>query len=76
MSEKIKIMIVDDQKLIREGLKVLLEMEDNFTILGMASNGKEAVDLYFKLKPDIVLMDIQMPIMNGVDAIKKIIEID
>ncbi|MGC8943069.1 MAG: response regulator [Caldisericia bacterium] len=76
MNKKIKILIADDQKLIREGLKVLLEMEEDFTVIGEASNGKEAVDLYIKLRPDIVLMDIQMPIMNGVNAIKKIKEID
>ncbi|MGB9842745.1 MAG: response regulator [Caldisericia bacterium] len=76
MNEKIKILIADDQKLIREGLKVLLEMEEDFTVIGEASNGKEAVDLYIKLRPDIVLMDIQMPVMNGVNAIKKIKEID
>ncbi|MCX8095006.1 MAG: response regulator transcription factor [Caldisericia bacterium] len=76
MNEKIKILIVDDQKLIREGLKALLQMEDGFCVIGEASNGKEAYELYIKLKPDIVLMDIQMPVMNGVEAIKKIKEVD
>ena len=76
MSEKIKILIADDQKLIREGLKVLLEMEESFMVIGEASNGQQAVDLYIKLRPDIVLMDIQMPVINGVEAIKKILELD
>lgn len=76
MSEKIKILIADDQKLIREGLKVLLEMEEDFEIIGEAKNGVEAYEFYIKLKPDIVLMDIQMPGMNGVEAIKKIKEFD
>lgn len=76
MSEKIKILIADDQKLIREGLKVLLEMDDKFIVIGEASNGQEAVDLYIKLRPDIVLMDIQMPVINGVEAIKKILELN
>lgn len=76
MSEKIKILIADDQKLIREGLKVLLEMEEDFEIIGEAKNGVEAYEFYIKLKPDIVLMDIQMPVMNGVEAIKKIKEVD
>ncbi|MDI6860476.1 MAG: response regulator transcription factor [Caldisericia bacterium] len=76
MSEKIKILIVDDQKLIREGLKVLLELEKDFLIVGEASNGLEAYEAYIKLKPDVVLMDIQMPVMNGVEAIKKIKEFD
>lgn len=76
MSQKIKILIADDQKLIREGLKVLLEMEDDFIVIGEASNGLEAYEAYIKLKPDVVLMDIQMPVMNGVEAIKKIKEFD
>lgn len=76
MNEKIKILIADDQKLIREGLKVLLEMEEDFEIIGEATNGVEAYEFYIKLKPDIVLMDIQMPVMNGVEAIKKIKEVD
>ena len=76
MSEKIKILIADDQKLIREGLKELLEMDDKFIVIGEASNGQEAVDLYIKLRPDIVLMDIQMPVINGVEAIKKILELN
>ena len=76
MSEKIKILIADDQKLIREGLKVLLEMDDKFIVIGEASNGQEAVDLYIKLRTDIVLMDIQMPVINGVEAIKKILELN
>jgi DNA-binding NarL/FixJ family response regulator len=76
LSEKIKILIADDQKLIREGLKVLLEMEESFMVIGEASNGQQAVDLYIKLRPDIVLMDIQMPVINGVEAIKKILELD
>jgi len=76
LSEKIKILIADDQKLIREGLKVLLEMDDKFIVIGEASNGQEAVDLYIKLRPDIVLMDIQMPVINGVEAIKKILELN
>jgi len=76
LSEKIKILIADDQKLIREGLKVLLEMDESFMVIGEASNGQEAVDLYIKLRPDIVLMDIQMPVINGVEAIKKILELD
>ncbi len=74
MSEKIKILIADDQKLIREGLKVLLELEKDFVVVGEASNGEEAFELYIKLKPDIVLMDLKMPKMNGVEGIIKIKE--
>lgn len=76
MNKEIKLLIVDDQKLIREGLEAILMMEEDFRVVGEASNGEEAVDLYIKLRPDVVLMDIQMPVMNGVEAIKKIKEID
>jgi DNA-binding NarL/FixJ family response regulator len=51
-------------------------MEESFMVISEASNGQQAVDLYIKLRPDIVLMDIQMPVINGVEAIKKILELD
>lgn len=70
---KIKILIVDDQKLIRQGLKTLLELEDDFVVVGELSNGKEAVSAYERLKPDVVLMDIRMPEMDGVQATRAIV---
>ncbi len=70
---KIKILIVDDQKLIRQGLKTLLELEDDFKVVGELSNGKEVVSAYERLKPDVVLMDIRMPEMDGVQATRAIV---
>jgi YesN/AraC family two-component response regulator len=61
-------MIVDDQKLIREGLKTLLELKKDFKVVGESKNGKEATEDFRKLEPDIVLMDIRMPEINGVQA--------
>jgi DNA-binding NarL/FixJ family response regulator len=68
----IKVLLVDDQSLIRQGLKALLELEADLEIIGEAENGKQAVNLSTQLQPDVVLMDIRMPIMDGVAATKEI----
>lgn len=70
-----RILIVDDAKFMRETLETILS-NDGHTIVGKAENGKEAVALYKEFRPDLVTMDITMPIMNGIEAIKKIIDID
>lgn len=62
----LKVLIVDDDALIREGLKIILELEDDIEVIGIASNGKEALEACKKNKPDIVLMDIRMPVLDGV----------
>jgi DNA-binding NarL/FixJ family response regulator len=68
----IKILLVDDQNLIRQGLKALLELEPDLQIVGEAENGQIAIDLVKELLPDVVLMDIRMPVMDGVMATQKI----
>ncbi|MEN1969961.1 response regulator [Lentibacillus sp. N15] len=70
-----KILVVDDAKFMRVTLGAILE-KDNHVIAGEAQNGREAIDQYKELKPDIVTMDITMPVMNGIDAIKEIIKYD
>lgn len=72
MPEKISLLLVDDQQLLREGMRLLLELEEDLTVVGEAGNGVEAIDLYTKLRPDVVLMDVQMPEMNGIDATQQI----
>ena len=67
-----KILIVDDDALIREGLKILLEIEADFQVVGTASNGQEALEMCRKEKPELVLMDIRMPVMDGVLGTKLI----
>jgi DNA-binding NarL/FixJ family response regulator len=68
----IKVLLVDDQGLIRQGLKALLELEPDLEIVGEAENGEIAINLVEKLQPNVVLMDIRMPIMDGVAATKEI----
>ncbi|HEU4965361.1 MAG TPA: response regulator transcription factor [Bacilli bacterium] len=66
------ILIVDDQTLMREGLETILDLEDDLQVIGTASNGLEAIEKVSLLRPQLVLMDIQMPVMNGIDSIKEI----
>ncbi|HCQ19968.1 MAG: LuxR family transcriptional regulator [Aphanizomenon flos-aquae LD13] len=68
----ITILIVDDQNLIRQGLKALLELESDMKIVGEAENGQIAINLVRELQPNVILMDIRMPIMDGVAATKEI----
>ncbi len=68
----IRLLIVDDQALVREGMATLLALEDGLEILGQASNGDQAFALAEDLRPDVILMDIRMPICDGVMATRKI----
>lgn len=68
----IKIILVDDHRILREGLKSILESETDIEIIGEANDGTSALRLINKLKPDVVIMDISMPDMNGVDATRQI----
>lgn len=70
----IKVMIVDDQGLIRDGLKMILSLCDDIEVVGEAINGKHAIESLSRNRVDIILMDIRMPIMNGVEATKEIKE--
>lgn len=64
----IRILLAEDQTLMRQGLKTILELEDGFEVAGEAEDGKAAVKLALQLRPDIILMDVQMPQFNGVEA--------
>jgi DNA-binding NarL/FixJ family response regulator len=70
----IRILLVDDQALFREGLHTLLSVHDDLAVVGEASNGQEAIAAVAKLSPDVVLMDLRMPVLNGVAATQQITE--
>lgn len=74
MENKPTIIIADDHDLFREALKIMLEADEIANIIGEASNGKQLIELLLQDTPDIILMDIEMPGMNGIEATRKIIE--
>lgn len=71
----IKIVLVDDQVLIREGLRILLPLQGNLEIVGEASNGNEAIAVVQHTQPDVVLMDVRMPLLDGVAATRALREL-
>ncbi|MBQ3106877.1 MAG: response regulator transcription factor [Eggerthellaceae bacterium] len=68
----IRVLIADDQDIVRSGYKLILSSYDGIDVVGEARNGQEAVDLARSLRPDVVLMDIRMPLKNGIDATRDI----
>ncbi len=71
-TNKIKIIIADDHKVVREGTRELLQKENDLEVVAEAGDGEEAVELVERFKPDVVIMDIAMPKLNGIDATKQI----
>nr|WP_319492805.1 response regulator transcription factor [uncultured Desulfobacter sp.] len=69
----IKILIVDDHKAIREGLKVILQLEPDFLIVGEAEDGKQAINLAQTLAPDVIIMDIDLGEMHGIEVTQQIL---
>jgi DNA-binding NarL/FixJ family response regulator len=67
-----KVVICDDQAIVRDGLVMLLKLEKDIVVVGTATDGSEAVELVDKSQPDLVLMDLKMPVMNGVEATRRI----
>ncbi len=72
--EKIAVLLVDDHCVFREGLRELLNEEHDLCVVGMAENGKDAVELFASLQPDVVVMDIAMPGLNGLEATRQILK--
>jgi len=70
--EKIKVLLAEDHKVVREGTRRLLESQSDLEVVGEASDGVEAVELAKKLKPEIIIMDVSMPRLNGIEATKQI----
>ena len=73
MNKKIKIVLVDDHAVVRAGVKRLLEQEDLFEVIGEAESGEKAYQLFGELKPDVMVMDLSMPGMGGLEAIRRIL---
>jgi NarL family two-component system response regulator YdfI len=74
MNETIRLLIADDHLIVRQGLRLILETEDGFELVGEATDGAEAVQLAGELHPDVILMDLRMPGMDGLTAIEQLAE--
>jgi len=72
-SEKITVLLADDNAVMRQGLCTLLKAEGHFNVVGQAQNGREAVKMERTLRPDVILMDISMPVLNGLEATRQIL---
>jgi len=71
-NKNIKVLVVDDHKIVRDGIKVLLQDEPDIKVVGEAVNGKHALELIPKVKPDLMIIDINMPVMNGIDCTREV----
>ncbi len=71
---KVRIVIADDHAIVREGIKNLVELSDEFEVVGLAENGKDALAICKSEKPDILLLDISMPSMSGIETMKRILK--
>ena len=74
--EKIRVLLVDDHSLVRQGLKQIIELEEDILVIGQASNGEEALELISQVKPNVILLDINMPKMNGIQTLRRIKDMD
>jgi DNA-binding NarL/FixJ family response regulator len=69
----IRVLIADDQALVRSGFRMILEARDDLAVVGEAENGAQAIDLARELQPDVVLMDVRMPVLDGVEATRRLL---
>jgi NarL family two-component system response regulator LiaR len=76
MAEKIRVLIVDDHQVVRQGLRTFLELQEDMLVVGEAADGMEAIEMVRQLEPDIVLMDLVMPRLDGISATRKIKSLD
>ena len=76
MSSSVRVLIADDQHLVRTGLRMILDAEPDIDVVGEATNGREAVAMARELQPDVVLMDIRMPELDGIEATRRVVQRD
>jgi DNA-binding NarL/FixJ family response regulator len=69
----IRVLLADDQALVRSGFRLILERDEEITVVGEASNGAEAIELGRRLRPDVVLMDVRMPVLDGIAATRRLV---
>ncbi len=69
---EITVLLADDHAVVREGMRELIDREKDLKVVGEAENGKEAVEKVAELRPDVVLMDVDMPVLNGIEATRQV----
>ena len=74
--KRTRILLVDDHAVVRQGFKMILDAQSDMEIVGEAANGREAVELAAQLRPDVVVMDVAMPELNGIEATRRVIAVD
>ena len=74
MTEPLKVLIVDDQKMVSGGFSLILSVEDDLDVVGTAADGEQALAAARELRPDVTLMDVQMPVMDGIEATRRFVE--